>query len=799
MRLPQLLLSYLRSVDAAMSDHLSVLLITPQGLPGIGAHHEATSGMGALDPAPRPFLYPPHLLATATTALRAAGMDATVMDASGNSAARLPLDAVLNEIARHPADVLAVHVSHGTALADENFLRLLRWRCGGRKILLFGSSAHFVVKPWLAAGLADAALLGEPEAALAQTVAAAAGGATGAIAAADTSAPDRYDETGLLRDLDTVPFPAWDAVSLSAYGHRASLLSSRGCPAGCRFCAYVVAQGRKVRCQSIERTLAEWEWLAREVRPTYLYLRDPVFAYDRARVEAICSGIIDRGLELPWGCESRPEHFDRELLKLLKAAGCGDIKIGMESGDAAMLRALGRLPEADTADAYLAQVHGVADTCQQLGLTCRIFVMVGLPGQDGASLAATRTQLRRLAPAAIVHVHAYQAHPNTALPGPSASVLDETIQSLQRSNQSAPNALQRARAVFASAWRTAQTGAPAGNTTHPSTPLRPAQEASESKDAPFTWAGRTVFLTGGNGFIGGYIARALAAAGAHVIALVRPGSPLGALAELPRDSVEIVSGDLTDAYAGWTTALAGCEFCFHVAAHYGGPAQADAMVAVNVTGTSMLLEACARAGVRRVVYTGTIGTVGQPPTARVLPDEDTPFNLWNSASHYVRSKYLGERAACGWAEAGLEVVIVKPAAPVGAGDARPTATGARILAALEQRSTSYPPGGISFAPVQDIAVGHLLAAERGLRGRTYILGHRDGNLTEAAFHKMLARVAGTVPIRPAPKRGEAAQPPLALTADPSRAIQELGLPQSDLTAAFAEAVAWYRARNGAAT
>ena len=201
----------------------------------------------------------------------------------------------------------------------------------------------------------------------------------------------------------------------------------------------------------------------------------------------------------------------------------------------------------------------------------------------------------------------------------------------------------------------------------------------------------------------------------------------------------------------------------------------------------------------RVVYTGTIGTVGRPPATDALPDEDTPFNLWNGASHYVRSKYLGELAARGWAEAGLDVVIVKPAAPVGAGDPRPTTTGARILAVLEQRTTSYPPGGISFAPVQDIARGHLLAAEHGLHGRAYILGHRDGNLTEAAFHKMLARAAGSMPIRPAPKRMEAVQPPLALTADPSRAIRELGLPQSDLTTAFAEAVAWYRARHEAAT
>jgi dihydroflavonol-4-reductase len=220
------------------------------------------------------------------------------------------------------------------------------------------------------------------------------------------------------------------------------------------------------------------------------------------------------------------------------------------------------------------------------------------------------------------------------------------------------------------------------------------------------------------------------------------------------------------------------------------------MVAVNVAGTSALLGACARAGVRRVIYTGTIGTVGRPPMTDALPDEDTPFNLWNGASHYVRSKYLGELVARGWSEAGLNVVLVKPAAPVGAGDARPTATGTRILAALEGRATPYPPGGINYAPVQDIALGHILAAERGLPGRAYILGHRDGNLNEAAFQKMIAQVAHTRTIRLASQRAGAGQLPAALTANPSRAIRELGLPQSDLVAAFAEAVAWYQAQKG---
>jgi dihydroflavonol-4-reductase len=260
------------------------------------------------------------------------------------------------------------------------------------------------------------------------------------------------------------------------------------------------------------------------------------------------------------------------------------------------------------------------------------------------------------------------------------------------------------------------------------------------------------------------------------------------LAALP---VEVVHGDLTRP-AEWQAALTGCAVCFHVAALYADAAQAEMMYAVNVEATAALLAACAQAGVRRVVHTSTIGTVGRPADGS-LPDEMTPFNLWEGASHYVRSKYLGEQVALTWNAAGLEVVIVKPTAPVGAGDARPTATGRRIAAALRGEVIRYPAGGVNHIPVRDVAAGHLLAAQRGAAGQSYILGHRDGNLDHAAFLRLVAEAAGTTPLRP-PQRAATGAGPEALTANPARAISELGLPQSDLGAAFAEEITWLRSQ-----
>jgi dihydroflavonol-4-reductase len=781
-----------------MSERLDVVFVIPQGLPDTTSHHEATSGMGAvLPPEPRLFLYPPHTVAACVGATQAAGQSTAVVDAF---AERLSPSATFARIATFHPEVLAVLVSQGTAYADGNWLRL--WRESSRvarrgegrqpKLLLFGPSVQFVVQPWLAEGLADAALLGEPEAAIAQAVQGLlAGTLQGPVAARELS-PRAYDGAGLLTDLDHLPFPAWDAVLWRAYEF-VSLLSSRGCPAACYFCAYIVAQGGAIRDGSVEHTLAEWTWLSGQVKPPYLMIRDPVFAQDRARAQALCEGIVARHIQIRWGCESRPEHFDPELLRLMKAAGCVDVKIGMESGDPQLLSRLGRLTGAQTARDYLDQVAKVAAACRAMELCCRVFVMAGLPGEPPDSIARTVAVLRALAPGTIIHAKPYHAYPGTLLAGPSLPVSPEILAQLGRANQPA-GPTERWHRV----WRTARMrldrlGVGRAGTRGMRSELSLAADVigasltSAGVPGGLSSAHRRVFLTGGNGFLGGHVARALTAAGVDVIALVRPGGHLGALADL---SVEIVRGDLRDLPA-WASVLKGCDLCFNVAALYAGVEEAEAMYATNVHSVSVLLAACARAGIRRVVHTSTIGTAGRPVRPGELPDETTPFNLWDQASHYVKSKYLGELVARSWAEQGLEVVVVKPTAPVGAGDARPTATGGRILAALRGEVTFYPPGGVNHVPVADVAAGHLLAASRGVSGQTYILGHRNGNLSHRAFLRLIAEVSSTPVLRP-PKAVSGGYAPSALTADPTKGIRELGLPQSSLREAFAEAVDWYR-------
>jgi len=337
------------------------------------------------------------------------------------------------------------------------------------------------------------------------------------------------------------------------------------------------------------------------------------------------------------------------------------------------------------------------------------------------------------------------------------------------------------------------------------------------------------FVTGATGFVGSAVARSLLRRGIEVRVLARRGSNLANLAGL---DVEVAYGDLLDRES-LTEVLRGCDTLFHVAALYSATdADRERMYEVNVRGTKNILQAAQDSGVSRIVHTSTIGTIGQPQDGS-LATEETPLLAWGtsrrpvvprlrgedpqrgerrgdlSASHYAKSKYLAEVAALTACERGLPVVVVNPCAPVGARDIKPSSTGQRIVDYLRGRMPSFIEGGINFVAVDDVAEGHLLAAAKGRVGQRYILGNREGNWMRTQFLAVMARVSGQEPPRTARRWGLrldlrrvlGARPrqaptqdlrPRALTCDPSKAIHELGLPQTPLEVAFAEAVQWFR-------
>ncbi|MBI4601982.1 MAG: NAD-dependent epimerase/dehydratase family protein [Planctomycetes bacterium] len=314
-------------------------------------------------------------------------------------------------------------------------------------------------------------------------------------------------------------------------------------------------------------------------------------------------------------------------------------------------------------------------------------------------------------------------------------------------------------------------------------------------DAPGERPGRRAFVTGAAGFIGANLVRALLADGFHVRALVRLGSDLSSLEGL---DVEIVEGSLLDG-EGLASRMEGCAACFHLAARISG--SADELRSANVEGTRAVLTAAVRAGCRAVVHTSTLGTLARPDGS---PARETDSLLLPGASGYVRSKHLAEQEARALASRGAPVVIVHPSAPVGPFDKTPTVTGRRILEVLRGKLPRWIAGRINHVAVRDVARGMILAAERGVPGTSYLLAREGGDLSR---DELVALVAGAARIEPPARRGarsllgwlrrrrsaEAGGPP-SLACDPSWTVRELGLPQTPLEEAFAEAVAWFRGR-----
>jgi dihydroflavonol-4-reductase len=242
-------------------------------------------------------------------------------------------------------------------------------------------------------------------------------------------------------------------------------------------------------------------------------------------------------------------------------------------------------------------------------------------------------------------------------------------------------------------------------------------------------------VTGATGFVGAAVARALIGRGHNLRLMVRAGSDRRNIAGLP---AELVEGDLAKP-STLPRAVAGCRYVFHVAADYRlWVPNPQLMRKINIDGTIALLRAAEAAGVRRSVYTSSVAALGIDPTGKPA-DELTFIDKNNLIGAYKRSKYDAEQAVRSLALYGQDIVIVNPATPVGPGDVKPTPTGKMVVDAANGGMPAYVNTGLNVVHVDDVAIGHVLALEKGRAGDCYILGGENLMLQE--FFTMIAQQA----------------------------------------------------------
>jgi dihydroflavonol-4-reductase len=320
-------------------------------------------------------------------------------------------------------------------------------------------------------------------------------------------------------------------------------------------------------------------------------------------------------------------------------------------------------------------------------------------------------------------------------------------------------------------------------------------------------------VTGATGFVGSAVARALAARGHALRLLVRRTSDRSNLHGLDAETIE---GDLADP-GSLAAAVQGCRYVFHVAADYRvWVPDPERMLAANVAGTAALMESALEAGVERIVYCSSVAALGLR-TDGTPADETTPVSEDAVVGIYKKSKYRAEQVVLDMARRrGLPAVIVNPSAPVGPRDIKPTPTGRMIADAAAGRMPAYVNTGLNVVHVEDVALGHVLALERGVVGERYILGGENlpmadilALVDEAAGRRQWrarlpvgglwpvalgaeawARVTGAEPrvtrdhLRMARKR---------MFFSSAKAASDLGYRPRPARAAIADAIAWFRA------
>jgi dihydroflavonol-4-reductase len=235
-----------------------------------------------------------------------------------------------------------------------------------------------------------------------------------------------------------------------------------------------------------------------------------------------------------------------------------------------------------------------------------------------------------------------------------------------------------------------------------------------------------VFLTGATGFVGSHVAHAFAAQGARLRLLVRSTSRVENLEGL---NAETVTGDLRHPES-LRSALEGCDLLVHTAADYRlWVRDPQAMYAANVDGTRNLLALAREQGIRRVVYTSSVATMGFKSDGTIV-DENTPVSLDDMIGHYKRSKFLAEQEAIAAAHDGQQVMILNPTTPIGANDIKPTPTGQIIVDFLNRKFPAYVDTGLNLVDVKEVARMHVVAADRGVPGERYILGGENLSLKQ---------------------------------------------------------------------
>ena len=323
-----------------------VLLFNPPSARGSTTNREGAGGLGVLLPQGGGFVYPALYLAQMAAGLRERGCEVEAID---RVVAPRRGWRENSRIAR--ATLVAVRASRASFELDEAFARRLSHRYPQTRVVLLvpggGRNSEAVEVLDAPHGFGAAAQL---------------------LGVESDEDPERW------------PFPDWSGLPLGR-SRRLGMNHSWGCTQLCAYCPYVIPLGRRLLTRSAARTAEEWSWQLDRHHPRRIVFRDPSFGLDREGSLELCERIaaFPKRRRVPFEIETRADLLDRPLTQALAAAGCVEIKLGVESLETAPLLASGRVSSESEAKNYREAVDALISRSEDLGIALRIFLLSGLP------------------------------------------------------------------------------------------------------------------------------------------------------------------------------------------------------------------------------------------------------------------------------------------------------------------------------------------------------------------------------------------------------------------------------------
>jgi anaerobic magnesium-protoporphyrin IX monomethyl ester cyclase len=352
--------------------------------------------------------YPPLGALYAAACLRAAGCEVALFDSmlarderewDERLARERPRLAVLYEDSFNYLSKMCLLRMRAAGLA---MIRMARVR--GCRVLVSGSDATDHPELYLAAG-AEFVLMGEAERTLVELCARLLGreggdpAATDGVCRAAAGEVVRTPPRPFIRDLDSLPFPAWDLVDVDRYrsawishhGHHSmNLVSTRGCPYHCNWCAKPI-YGQRYAVRSPENVADEMAWLKRRYAPGHVAFADDIFGLQPGWVERFAAAVAARGAVIPFKCLSRADLLGERVVASLRAAGCRTVWLGAESGSQRILDAMEKGTRVE-------QIRGAARRLRAAGIEVGFFLQFGYPGETRDDIEKTRNLVRECEP-----------------------------------------------------------------------------------------------------------------------------------------------------------------------------------------------------------------------------------------------------------------------------------------------------------------------------------------------------------------------------------------------------------------